>query len=100
MTTGEAARRLGLSVSTVRWYANQGKVRVTRDAGNRRQLDPEDVEWLRRGLLAQRSTVRACWSCGVDIPQHRRYCAKPACQRRRGRQRQQAWYARQHERGA
>lgn len=95
MTTGEAARQLGVSVSTVRWYANLGRITVTRDARGRRQIDPAEVARLAAALHCARTTARGCRFCGASIPQHRVYCTKPTCQRRRTRLRQRAWAARQ-----
>lgn len=95
MTTGEAARRLGVSISTVRWYANLGRITVTRDARGRRQIDPAEVTRLAAAFHYARTTARGCRFCGASIPQHRVYCTKPTCQRRRTRLRQRAWAARQ-----
>jgi molybdopterin-binding protein len=47
LTAAEAARRLGISLDTLRRWDRAGKIRVSRDAGNRRVVDPAEVERLR-----------------------------------------------------
>jgi molybdopterin-binding protein len=44
---GEAARALGVSVDTLRRWANSGKLRTTRDERNRRRVPAPEVERLR-----------------------------------------------------
>ncbi len=46
-TAAEAARALGISVDTLRRWDRDGKIRVTRDAGNRRLVSAKEVERLR-----------------------------------------------------
>ena len=43
----EAARRLGISLDTLRRWDRSGKIRVSRDAANRRVVDANEVERLR-----------------------------------------------------
>jgi molybdopterin-binding protein len=47
LTAAEAARRLGISLDTLRRWDRAGKIRVSRDAGNRRIVDAAEVERLR-----------------------------------------------------
>lgn len=46
LTLGEAARALGVSVDTLRRWDRDGKLRTTRDAGNRRRVPSGEVERL------------------------------------------------------
>jgi molybdopterin-binding protein len=46
-TSAEAARALGISVDTLRRWDRSGKLRVERDAANRRVVAAEEVERLR-----------------------------------------------------
>jgi len=46
-TIGEAARRLGVSVDTVRRWDRQGRIRTRRDAANRRLVPHSEIERLR-----------------------------------------------------
>jgi len=48
MTLGEAAKAIGVSVDTLRRWDRQGRVQTTRDARNRRLVQPEEVARLRR----------------------------------------------------
>lgn len=43
MRIGEAADRLGVSVDTVRRWADRGELRVSRTAGGQREVDDADV---------------------------------------------------------
>lgn len=47
MSIGEAARQLGVSTDTVRRWDRAGKLRTSRDAGNRRRVPVGEVERLR-----------------------------------------------------
>jgi molybdopterin-binding protein len=47
LSLGEAARALGVSVDTLRRWANSGKLRTTRDERNRRRVPAKEVERLR-----------------------------------------------------
>jgi molybdopterin-binding protein len=47
LTASEAARRLGVSLDTLRRWDRQGKIRVRRDAANRRLVPLSEVERLR-----------------------------------------------------
>ena len=49
LPAGEAARRLGVSLDTLRRWDRQGRIRTERDAGNRRLVAAEEVERLRGG---------------------------------------------------
>lgn len=55
MTIGEAARALDVSADTLRRWDRAGKMRTTRDAGNRRRVPAEEVERL-RGAPPRHST--------------------------------------------
>ena len=46
-TAAEAARSLGISLDTLRRWDRAGKIRVDRDASNRRVVDAAEVERLR-----------------------------------------------------
>jgi molybdopterin-binding protein len=46
MTAAEAARRLGISLDTLRRWDRAGKIEVTRDAANRRRVPAKEVERL------------------------------------------------------
>jgi molybdopterin-binding protein len=46
-TAAEAARALGISLDTLRRWDRSGKIRVERDAANRRVVDATEVERLR-----------------------------------------------------
>ena len=47
LSAAEAARRLGISLDTLRRWDRSGKIRVSRDAANRRVVDANEVERLR-----------------------------------------------------
>lgn len=49
LTAGEASRRLGISLDTLRRWDRQGRIRVERDAANRRVVPLAEVERLRGG---------------------------------------------------
>jgi molybdopterin-binding protein len=44
---GEAARRLGISLDTLRRWDRAGRIRTTRDAANRRLVPASEIERLR-----------------------------------------------------
>ena len=46
-TAGEAAQALGISLDTLRRWDRQGRIRVTRDAANRRVVAAREVARLR-----------------------------------------------------
>jgi molybdopterin-binding protein len=46
LTATEAARRLGISLDTLRRWDRDGKIEVTRDAANRRRVPASEVERL------------------------------------------------------
>lgn len=43
---GEAARRLGVSVGTIRRWEAEGKISATRTLGGQRRFDAENIEHL------------------------------------------------------
>lgn len=49
LSIGEAARRLGVSVSTLRRWDERGLITSTRTLGGQRRFLAEDVERLRSG---------------------------------------------------
>ncbi|HVE67622.1 MAG TPA: helix-turn-helix transcriptional regulator [Solirubrobacteraceae bacterium] len=49
LSMGEAARALGVSVDTLRRWDRSGRLRTSRDSGNRRRVPAEEVSRLRRG---------------------------------------------------
>ena len=46
-SASEAARALGISLDTLRRWDRQGRIRVERDAANRRTVPAEEIERLR-----------------------------------------------------
>ena len=47
LTAGEAARRLGISLDTLRRWDREGRIRTRRDRANRRLVPASEVERLR-----------------------------------------------------
>lgn len=47
LTASEAARALGISLDTLRRWDRQGRIRVTRDARNRRLVERAEIERIR-----------------------------------------------------
>lgn len=59
LTAGEAARALGISVDTLRRWDRAGRIRVGRDAANRRIVAREEVDrLLGRGARAPALSAR------------------------------------------
>ncbi len=61
LSAAEGARRLGISLDTLRRWDRAGKIRVTRDAANRRLIDASEIERLRGGAgeeLSARNRLR------------------------------------------
>ncbi|MBI1197220.1 MAG: redox-sensitive transcriptional activator SoxR [Phenylobacterium sp.] len=54
LSIGELARRVGLSVSAVRFYESRGLVRAIRSSGNQRRFMRSDIRRLSFALIAQR----------------------------------------------
>lgn len=52
-TATEAARRLGISLDTLRRWDRQGRIRTGRDSANRRVVSAAEVERLRGGNLPE-----------------------------------------------
>ena len=46
-TASEAARRLGISLDTLRRWDRDGRIKTTRDSGNRRLVSAKEVDRLR-----------------------------------------------------
>ena len=46
-SASEAARALGISLDTLRRWDRQGRIRTTRDRGNRRQVSASEIDRLR-----------------------------------------------------
>jgi molybdopterin-binding protein len=57
-TAGEAARRLGISIDTLRRWDRQGRIRTRRDTANRRVVSASEVERLRGGSLHHELSAR------------------------------------------
>ena len=57
-TAGEAARRLGISIDTLRRWDRQGRIRTRRDHANRRVVLASEVERLRGGSLQHDLSAR------------------------------------------
>jgi molybdopterin-binding protein len=62
MSAGEAARRLGISLDTLRRWDRSGRIRTERDPANRRLVPVEEIERLRAaasgGGLSARNRFR------------------------------------------
>jgi molybdopterin-binding protein len=69
-TASEAARALGISLDTLRRWDRQGRIRVRRDAANRRVVPAKEVERLRgrepQGLSARNRFPGVVRSVEVD----------------------------------
>jgi molybdopterin-binding protein len=46
-TAGEAARRLGISLDTLRRWDREGRIKTTRDRGNRRLVSAREIDRLK-----------------------------------------------------
>jgi DNA-binding transcriptional MerR regulator len=46
LTVGEAARRAGVSVDTLRYYEREGLLSAARTASGHRRYTPRDLEWI------------------------------------------------------
>jgi molybdopterin-binding protein len=57
-TAGEAARRLGISLDTLRRWDRQGRIRTRRDRANRRVVPASEVERLRGERLPHELSAR------------------------------------------
>ena len=53
MSIGDLARRVGLSVSAVRFYESRGLIRAVRTGGNQRRFLRSDIRRLSFALIAQ-----------------------------------------------
>jgi molybdopterin-binding protein len=58
LTAAEAARALGISLDTLRRWDRAGKIRVERDAANRRVVPASEVERLRGGQGSEHLSAR------------------------------------------
>jgi molybdopterin-binding protein len=56
-TAGEAAQALGISLDTLRRWDRQGRIRVQRDAANRRVVSAREIDRL-RGAAGQTLSAR------------------------------------------
>lgn len=57
-TAAEAARALGISLDTLRRWDRAGRLRVERDANNRRTVPASEIERLRGGQGTERVSAR------------------------------------------
>ena len=57
-SVGEAARRLGISIDTLRRWDRQGRIRTERDPANRRLVPVSEVERLRGGSSEHELSAR------------------------------------------
>ena len=57
-SAGEAARRLGISLDTLRRWDRAGRIRTARDAANRRVVPASEIERLRGGAEAHELSAR------------------------------------------
>ena len=58
LTAAQAARALGISLDTLRRWDRDGRLRVARDASNRRVVPVSEVERLRAEPVHERLTAR------------------------------------------
>jgi molybdopterin-binding protein len=58
LTAAQASRALGISLDTLRRWDREGKIRVERDAANRRVVPASEVERLRADEGAEGLTAR------------------------------------------
>jgi molybdopterin-binding protein len=58
LTAAEAARALGISLDTLRRWDRAGKIRVERDAANRRVVSASEVERLRGAAGSEQFSAR------------------------------------------
>jgi molybdopterin-binding protein len=58
LTAAEAARALGVSLDTLRRWDRTGKIRVERDAANRRVVPASEVERLKGGSGSEELSAR------------------------------------------
>jgi len=58
LSAAEAARALGISLDTLRRWDRSGKIRVDRDAANRRVVPVSEVERLRGGAGSEELSAR------------------------------------------
>ena len=58
MRAGEAARRLGISLDTLRRWDREGRIRTERDSANRRVVPVEELERLRGGTAREALSAR------------------------------------------
>src|SRR6185295_16958437 len=59
LSIGDLARRVGISVSAIRFYEARGLVRAIRSGGNQRRFMRSDIRRLSFALIAQR--------CGLTL---------------------------------
>ena len=57
-TAGEAARRLGISLDTLRRWDRQGRIRTRRDPANRRVVPVSEVDRLRGDSIPHELSAR------------------------------------------
>jgi molybdopterin-binding protein len=57
-TASEAARALGISLDTLRRWDREGKIKVERDAGNRRTVPATEIERLRGDAASEQLSAR------------------------------------------
>jgi molybdopterin-binding protein len=58
VTAGEAARRLGISLDTLRRWDREGRIRTVRDAANRRTVPVAEIERVRGEPEAREISAR------------------------------------------
>jgi molybdopterin-binding protein len=58
LPAGEAARRLGISLDTLRRWDREGRIRTRRDAANRRLVPASEIERLRAPSEAHELSAR------------------------------------------
>ena len=66
-TASEAAKRLGISLDTLRRWDRDGRIETTRDSGNRRLVSAEEIDRLRGESGAQFSARNRLRGTVTDV---------------------------------
>jgi molybdopterin-binding protein len=66
-TASEAAKRLGISLDTLRRWDRDGRIETTRDSGNRRLVPAEEIDRLRGESGAQFSARNRLRGTVTDV---------------------------------
>ena len=66
-TASEAAKRLGISLDTLRRWDRDGRIKTTRDRGNRRLVSAKEVDRLRGDPAAEFSARNRLRGTVADV---------------------------------